>query len=279
LIPNIYLVVLALAPLAAVELAKTERWRSLFGARRPPYAQALRALLAGQLTNSLMPLRAGDAVSLGVLKAEGGGLVAGAGALAGIKAIDALVLAGIAGAVVGRAALAHAWWSTAAGAAALLLCAALVLQRARFRSLVERFSWGRKLRLAALADVLDALHHPPTLATVLVTTALAWTLGLVANGVILAAVGIAPDLHLAARVIVAGYVLNVVPAPPAGIGLFEAGITVALTSAGVPLPQALLAAVTLHVCQFVKLGLLMAASLLLTRRQSWLRWTRWLRPA
>ena len=259
----------SLVPLVAVELAKAARWRVLLGRRRPSYAQCLRALVAGQLTNSLLPVRAGEAVSLGVLRAEGGGLVAGAAGLAGIKAIDSLVLAAIAGAVIGTAAAGRAGWSGATGAAALALAAAVVLQRERFRRLLEGLPWARQLRLAALADVVDALHDRRTLVVALLTTLVAWGAGLVANAAILAAVGITPDLNLAARVIVAGYLVNVLPSPPAGLGVFEAGIAVALTTAGVPLPLAILAGVTLHVCQFVKLGLLLAASVV---------WSRWLRP-
>src|SRR5437016_2726384 len=187
--------------------------------------------------------RAGEGVEeagTGGGSGEGGGVgvVGGGGRVGGIKAIDTVVLAGIAGAVIGTAALTHAGWSTLAGAAVLAVGAGLLLQRERFRRLMERLPWARQLRLAALADVVDALHDRQTLMTVVATTAAAWVGGLAANAAILAAVGITPDMNLAARMIVAGYVTNVLPSPPAGLGVFEAGIAVALTSAGIPLPVA-----------------------------------------
>jgi uncharacterized membrane protein YbhN (UPF0104 family) len=75
-------------------------------------------------------------------------------------------------------------------------------------------------------------------------------------------------VDLAARVLVAGYLIGLLPAPPGRLGVFETGVTVALTSAGVGLPEALTAAVMLHVCQLAELALLMTTSLAV-RRWSW----------
>src|SRR5688500_9533356 len=103
------LLALALAPLTLVELAKAWRWRALFGPHRErvPYRLALRALVAGQVTNMVSPLRAGagEAVRLGVLALVAGRetVVAGTGALAGVKALDTLCLGAIAFGVAGEA--------------------------------------------------------------------------------------------------------------------------------------------------------------------------------
>src|SRR5919197_6377007 len=105
MMPELSLALVAIVPLAAVELAKAARWRALFGLHRPPFARCLRALVAGQLTNALSPVRAGEAVRLGLLTAEGASLVPAAGAMAGAKAIDTISLAAIAAALVGSAAL------------------------------------------------------------------------------------------------------------------------------------------------------------------------------
>jgi uncharacterized membrane protein YbhN (UPF0104 family) len=70
---------------------------------------------------------------------------------------------------------------------------------------------------------------------------------------------------------VAGYLVALFPSPPGQLGTFEAAVAFSLTSAGVPLSQALTAAGSLHVCQFVKLGLLLAVSLALTMPRT--RWT------
>jgi uncharacterized membrane protein YbhN (UPF0104 family) len=249
----------AVVPLMAVELCKAARWRVLFGGARPPYSVCLRALVAGQLTNALSPFRAGEAVRLGVLAAQGGAVLPGAGALAGAKAIDAVSLAAIAAAVVGAASLASARLGLVGGAVVIAGGALVALNGRALRRQLDAYALTRKLRLTALVDVAETLRSGPTLLVVLSATAVVWGAGLAANGVVLAATGIQPTLDLMARVLVAGYIVGLVPAPPARLGVFETGVTVALTSAGVALPQAIAAAVTLHVCQFAELGLLLFA--------------------
>ncbi|HEX2033391.1 MAG TPA: lysylphosphatidylglycerol synthase domain-containing protein [Chloroflexota bacterium] len=266
--PEYSLALLAIIPLAMVELAKAARWRALFGLRRPPYAACLRAVVAGQLTNALSPLRAGEAVRLGVLAAQGGAMVPAAGAMAGAKAIDTLCLAAIAVAVVGRSVLEHPGWGMIGGLAVAALGVVLIACGRTLRGMLDTYWLSRKLRLSALIDVAQALRDPRVLAVVVSATAVVWAAGLAANGVVLAAVGIPPTLDLMARVLVAGYIVGLVPAPPARLGVFETGVTVALSSAGVPLAEAITAAVALHVCQLAELGILMAAGLLV-RRWSW----------
>ena len=239
------------------------RWQVLFGKHRPTYAVCLRALVAGQITNFFSPLRAGEAVRLGVLTAQGGELVPGAGALAGAKAIDSLCLGAIALAVAGTSAISRPQVGLIAGIAVILAGACLALFGRDVRGWLEANPIARKLRLASLIDVAQAFRDPHVLLTVVVMTGIVWGAGMLANGVILAAVGLPPDVSLAARMIVAGYLIGFLPSPPAQIGTFEAAVTVALTSAGVPLHQALAASISLHVGQLIKLGLLLALSMAL----------------
>ncbi len=269
--PDLSLALAAVVPLASVEFAKATRWQVLLGIHRLSFAQCLRALLAGQLTNSLSPLRAGEAVILGVVAAHGapgGTVMAAAGALAGVKAIDAICFAAVAVLALGTLALAHPGWSLAGGGLVIALGILLAVVGGRLRTRLEGHALARKLRLVALIDVAETLHDRRAIATVLGTSAVAWLAGLVACMVVLASVGIAPTLHLAARMMVGAYLAALLPAPPARLGVFEAGITVALTSAGVPLQQAVAAAVTMHICQFLELGLLITGSVLV-RRWSW----------
>jgi len=270
--PELSLALLAILPLTAVELAKAARWRVLFGRHRPSYAVCLRALVLGQITNALAPLRAGEAIRLGALTAQGASLVPGAGALAGEKAIDALCLGAIAFAVAGTSILSGSSAGLLAGLLVVLTGVALALRGKGLRHMLETNVVTRRLRLAALVDVAETLRDARTLATVLIMTLVVWVAGLAANATVLAANGVSADLSLAARVIVAGYLVNLLPSPPAQIGTFEAGVTVALTSAGVPLPAALAAAISLHVCSLAKLALLFGISTLITLSQArWLR--------
>jgi uncharacterized membrane protein YbhN (UPF0104 family) len=240
----------------------------MFGPWRPPYGRCLRALVAGQVANALAPVRAGEAVQLGLLAAEGGALAPAAAALVGARALDAVGIAAIATAVVGSAALAHAGWGLAAGGLVGLAGLALAMQGGAARRWLEGHPLARRARLAALVDVASTLRDPRALCAVAGATAVVWLGGLAANALVLAAVGVEPSLDLAARVLVAGYLVGLAPSPPARLGVFEAGIVAALVPSGVPAAQALAAAVALHVCQMVELALLMAASLV-GRRWSW----------
>jgi len=103
--PDLTLALLVLAPLAAVELAKAARWAALFGPGRPGYARCLQALISGQLTNLLSPVRAGEVVQVGVVTLRGGALMPAAAALVGGKLLDGAVLLLLAGAIVGTASL------------------------------------------------------------------------------------------------------------------------------------------------------------------------------
>jgi uncharacterized membrane protein YbhN (UPF0104 family) len=263
--PEVLVALAAVAPLLAVELSKAARWRSLCGRGRPSYTICLRALVAGQVTNALSPLRAGEAVRLGVLAALGGPLVAGTGALAGAKAIDVLCLTAIALAVLGAATLAHAAWGVAAACAVVVAGVLASIFGRPLRSWLKSPALPRRLHLDALVDVAESVRDRRTLALVVGTTALVWVAGLAANGVVLLAVGVPPTFDLMGRMLIAGYVVGLFPAPPVRLGVFETGITVALTSGGVPLQTALVAAVALHVCQLVELGLLVAIGFLANR--------------
>ncbi|HEV2123776.1 MAG TPA: lysylphosphatidylglycerol synthase transmembrane domain-containing protein [Chloroflexota bacterium] len=266
--PDISIALLAVIPLALVELARASRWRVLFGEQRPSYVVCLRALVSGQVTNALSPVRGGEAVRLAVLAAQGGAVVPGAASLAGVKAIDAICLATIAIAVAGTGVLEQPSWAFLGGAAVLVGGIVVAFAGPRLRDLLERNQITRKLRLASLVDVAQAVGDPAVLIHVLLTTAAVWLVGLAANGVILASVGVMPSLDLMARIIVAGYLVSLLPSLPVQIGTFEAAVTAALVSAGVPLNQAITASVSLHVCQLIKLLVLFGVSTLLTLRSS-----------
>jgi uncharacterized membrane protein YbhN (UPF0104 family) len=252
---------LALIPLALVELAKTARWRTLFGPTAPAYYHFLQALVLAQAANALAPVRVGEAAGVGLLVARGGRTVPAIASLAGSKALDAVGLALIAGLTLGLALAGAALW-TLLGAA--LVCAAvlgLMLRGPVVRRWLDNQPGVRRLGLGAIADIGATLRSPRAAVMVLLTSGLVWTAGLLANGVILAAAGVPVTLDLAVRMLVAGYLVALVPAPPARLGVFEAAVAGALLSAGISPGTAVAAAIGLHVCQLANLGLLMGGAL------------------
>jgi Lysylphosphatidylglycerol synthase TM region len=261
-VPDLTLGLAALAFLMTVELAKAARWAALLGPNRPSYVHCLQALVSGQLTNMFAPLRAGDAVQVGVIAVRGGAMAPAAATLVGIKLLDACVLVLIASSIFGASALgaSAAWVVVGAAAVCAVAGVAIVGTGGQIQLMLLRLPLAERVGIRHLPDVAAALRSHRVLLVVGMTSAAAWCAGLLANAAVLSAVGIPPTFDLAARVLVAGYAVGVLPAPPARIGVFETGVALALTSGGVaPLP-ALAAGVTLHVAQFVEVGLLILTS-------------------
>lgn len=260
------LAAMSIVSLGLVEIAKATRWRILFGTTRPDFGKCLRALIAGQLTNALSPLRAGEAVRIGLIVTEGAEIVPATAAMAAAKAIDSLCLAAIAFAVFGSAALGNGRWGLIAAIVVLICGVVLALRGTKLRPWLEGNRFARRLRLVGLIDAADTLRSPANLLVVIAATVSVWGFGILANILAFAAVGVAPSVDLASRVIVVGYVIGLLPAPPGRLGVFEAGVVAALTSGGVALATAVTAGVVLHACQLMELLLLLILSLLMRRQ-------------
>ena len=265
--PDLSLGFLALIPLAAVELAKAARWASLLGPRRPAYGHCLQALVSGQMANLLSPLRAGEAVQLGFLTLRGGGFAPAAATLVGIKVLDAFVLLVLASSILGAATVGTSAAWVLVGAVALCTCVAVALMGGggQVQLALLRLPLAQRVGIGHLQDVAMALHNQRVLLVVALTSGLVWCAGMLANSIVLAAVGIQPTFDLAARVLVAGYAVGVLPAPPGRVGVFEAGVALVLVAAGVQPVAAVTAGVALHVLQLAELALLIVASVVVPR--------------
>jgi hypothetical protein len=141
--PDLPLGLLTLALLASVELAKTARWLVLFGANHPPYRRCLQALVAGQITNALAPIRVGEAVRVSVLAARGDPLLLTVASVAGVKVVDAIGLALIAIVLVGTAAPPAAVWAMATGLVIGLGVAGLAWRAQAIRSWIVA-KWAQR---------------------------------------------------------------------------------------------------------------------------------------
>jgi glycosyltransferase 2 family protein len=262
-VPDLSLGLLALIPLATVELAKAARWASLLGPRRPSYGHCLQALVSGQMANLLSPLRAGEAVQLGFLTLRGGAFAPAAATLVGIKVLDACVLLVFASLILGASAfgVSAAWIMVAAAVMCACVGVAVIGAGGQVQLALLRLPLADRVGIGQLQDVAIALRDQRVVLVVALTSGLVWCAGMLANVVVLAAVGVQPTFDLAARVLVAGYAVGVLPAPPGRVGVFEAGVALALVSAGVEPVAAVTAGVTLHVLQFTELALLLVASM------------------
>ena len=247
------LAILALVLLVAVDLAKAWRWQVLYGVLRPGYQRVLQAQVVGQAANTLIPFRLGEVLRVSWAAPTPSGVARGTAGLALTKAADAIVLALLIAWVFSGSMLAQAQLMPAVGLGLLVAVGLGLAQRYRhiggggFRSVRTLFAsasrYAREL-------------HAGTLAIFLLTTAVAWLVGGLANLAVLAAVGAPPTIDASARILVSGYVAGVLPAPPGRLGVFEGAVTAALVAGGMDVSLALAVAVVLHALQLLEVGLL-----------------------
>lgn len=256
------LLALALGSVLATTLAKAVRWKVLLRpcGDRIGSARVLRVLLIGQMANSLLPGRLGDAARAVLMGPWArGGITAVVGTLvlekaldglAGILVIIALVLWTPLPAWLRGPALALILFTL--GLLVLLLLAAsqrtwtLRLFNWSILWLPERGqSWARRL-LADFQTGLGMLRTPADGILALALTVVVWSLAALTNVVTLSALGIDSPGWTAWLVLVAVYVANFLPAVPAQVGVFEYACVLALGVAGIAPEEALAFGLVLH---------------------------------
>ena len=256
----------AVGLLALATYLRILRWQLLFSARtRPPFGPTAEVLLVGQFFNSVLPVRAGEAIRIFALHRRA--RTSRAETLATIvvaRAFDVLVLLTLL--FVALPWLPSIPWLTASLILALgvsLFVGGLVLALARYGSRPIRFVLRPLSRLpflplprvdrgaVSLVRGLVALQDLRLAAASVALTLLSWILLSLSFWVV--AVGFAPDLPLSAGILVAvaiGLAL-ILPSGPAALGVFEAAVVTALSAYGVPRADALAAALVIHAVSVV----------------------------
>jgi uncharacterized membrane protein YbhN (UPF0104 family) len=249
----------ALGALAVSVALRMVRWRYLFEpATRPSARAATRALLAGELFNSVVPLRGGDVARVLVLHRDARTSRAEAGAtVVAERLLDTVVLLLLVFATLPFAP--DITWRTTAAvvlAAALagLLLAIVVLRLFGSRPLAALAGLLAPGRGAGVADRIasgvrafrslgaGAVAAALTLATWLAVGATCWF--------VLRAVHVELGYDAAILIAAATTFALVLPAAPASVGVFEAAVLVALHPYGIGDARALAYAVVLHVVTF-----------------------------
>jgi uncharacterized protein (TIRG00374 family) len=266
----------ALIPFALGNAARALRWRSLFArGRRPPVGAVTNAMLVGYLYNNILPARAGEAARVVVLTQRS--------STAPVEIVATVVLERLydvlAILVVFFAAepwLPHVSWFGAAALAALVL-AVLIIAAASMLALygdrplrllirplgrLSLFSGERLERtIKELTHGLSGLRHARLALEAFAWTIAAWLLTALSAYF----VSLAFHLHLpfAAGVLVTVAIGlgNILPSPPAAVGVFEGATLIALRAYGIPASSALPYAVVLHLVNFVPFLLVGAITL------------------
>jgi uncharacterized protein (TIRG00374 family) len=255
----------AFAAICAGALIRALRWQRLFAAgRRPPLREVLSAMIIGLFFNSVLPARAGEPARVVALSRRAGTSLAETAATAVTERLyDLLALLLLLFAFVPL--LPPLAWLRAAGYVALALVVAVLIlavvlarygQRpirpflrplARIPSMSEERLTGMAASvtegLAGFRDVRLAIPaFALTVISWLVLAASAW----------LVMVGFGLDVSPAAGmlVVVTTNLAMVLPSPPAGVGVYEAAVIVALDAYGVGPSAGLSYALVLHALNF-----------------------------
>ena len=251
----------ALAVLMVSVWVRAVRWQRLFQpATRPPIGPTTRATIVGQFFNTILPARAGEAARIVMLKQEAGTSRAESlGTAVAERIIDVLALLLLL--LVTLPFLPEITWLEAVGAFALGLVAVvatttLVLRRFGHRPI--RYVLRPLARIPAVGEEhtdraasniavgLHVLERPERAWPAFLLTFVSWLL--ISLSFWFTLLAFEPDLGYDAGilVLVTTTLSLVIPSLPAGVGVFEAAVLVALRPYDVDDSRALSYAVVLH---------------------------------
>jgi uncharacterized protein (TIRG00374 family) len=276
------LVALGLGTVLATTAVKAARWQLLLrqsGVRVGGW-RAFRALVVGQMGNSLLPARLGDIARAALVASRVyDGAPTAFGTVIAEKLLDGatgmVVVFGIAAAaqlpgwfhrpVVAMAmaiaallaltAVALSWPRGLAPAVKARLRRAPLWPRIEARISVPRWKWLQEW-VSRFGRGLAVLAAPTALFGGLGLSIVIWGLGATTNYVMLKAAGAHVPLWANLLVLVAVYAATFLPAVPAQIGVFEYACVLALGTAGAPADAALAFGLLLHLVVYAPPALL-----------------------
>jgi uncharacterized protein (TIRG00374 family) len=264
-------IALALLCVNAVNVVKAVRWQAILHPQsaKTSLSRLFAVIMIGQAMNAFAPVRVGDLARAYMVKGIGAATVLYSVVVE--KAWDSLILL----ATLAWVALVMplpAWLkqSGIAFSAALVAVLALLALAGRYSRLLvgaaqrlednapplRRLSLAR--RAGAAGDVMRALGQGRTLATVLLWTVAGWVLGIAANYLTFAALGMqVTNAPVAATfLIIVLYLGAIIPSSPGKVGVFHYLVVISLALFGVDKAAALSYAVVLHLIVYGPTALL-----------------------
>jgi uncharacterized protein (TIRG00374 family) len=268
----------AFAVLAAGVALRALRWWALFSpATRPSFGAVFEATLLGYFFNNVLPLRAGEAARIVALRRRARGSWAETGATVALeRAFDVLAVLALLFVLVPWLPEVS-WLRVAAALAAVVLlalgAAAVVLalwgERPLRRLLrpLGRFVHAERLEsgAASLGRGLVGLRHLSIALPALGLTVLSWAVLGISTWLAMLGfhLGLSPVAGI--FVMIALGLSAILPASPAGVGVFEAAVVVALSTYDIDESEALSYALVLHALHFFPF---IVAGLLVLRRRN-----------
>jgi uncharacterized protein (TIRG00374 family) len=256
----------AFALLTAAFFVRVVRWHSLFApGGRPGLRPLATALFAGYLFNNLLPVRAGEAVRIGVLNKLTRTPVTEATATVLVeRAYDVLSLVVLL--FVTLPWLPHVTWLRAAGFLALGLTIALAVAAfvfARFGAHAARWAFRPLVRLTFLPRELierapddflrglSGLLRPRIALVAFAWTTFSWIIAGFAYWLVMLAFHLELSPVAGLLVVIGIGLAMILPSSPAALGVFEGAGVVVLGAYGIVDSRALSYALVLHALSFV----------------------------
>jgi hypothetical protein len=221
----------ALSTVLLTTVAKVYRWQQLFPERPPSFPHLASALLVGQVTNAILPIRLGE-LARSYLVNDGLRRATALGTIAAEKTFDVLFLLLCVGVTVALAPLPR--WVTAsltgvAIAGGLILFIALILPQQKFLTwlrLLPGFVGKRLCELfKAFFDGLMALRRPHIVFAACAWSIVIWTLAAATNYVLFRAFRLPLSIGSAFLLLILLHVGVAPPSLPTQMGIFH-GLTV-----------------------------------------------------
>jgi uncharacterized membrane protein YbhN (UPF0104 family) len=247
----------ALATVLLTTAAKVYRWQCLFPVRRPRFLHLAPALLAGQATNALLPLRLGELVR-SYLIGDGLERATALGTVVAEKTLDLLFLLLCAGLTATLASL-PPWLDTSlasvTGIGGLMLMIAITLPKQKVLSWMKLLpgragEWLRGL-FDGVFDGLMTLRRPRAALTACAWSAVIWTLAAVTNYVLFSAFRLSLPIGAALLLLTLLHVGVAPPSSPTKLGIFHSLAILALEAFGVERSLGLAYATVLHLIVYL----------------------------
>jgi uncharacterized protein (TIRG00374 family) len=267
-------VLVSLAAVFAVALIKTARWGVLFKISERPasFAELFTALMVTQMLNALIPIRIGEVVRIALMKQSGQSGATTLSTIATEKVMD-LIAAGMLAVAVVTWTVAPDWlqnWAATTLVLGLAAIGGLALVwhlRNRIEEIAKTMlmrwgylpeSWTSQL-LRVLRTFLTAFGVLTTLniaVRVVLWTGLSWLASLFSLGAMFAAFGLQLPWAAVVVLVLSMSFSNLVPSPPALVGIMQALVVAILGAYGVSQPTALGLGLVLNVTAVAPLILL-----------------------
>ncbi|MGC9522846.1 MAG: lysylphosphatidylglycerol synthase transmembrane domain-containing protein [Anaerolineae bacterium] len=239
--------VAAVFSVVVVAVAKTVRWWYLYpvGKRPATWMRTFDVLMTSQTLNLLIPVRLGEVARVGLMLQEGIPAPMTISTLVIEKSVELLAAGTLVALAIPTAVLpewlpsSFGFLSGIGGAIVLIALFIMWMERRRIADIIRAVigfrgwlpdRWQERIvrGVHSMLEGLEALANPRAALPIVLLTSLSWIASIFTIAAVLSAYGLSVGWHVAFSLSLALYLSNVVPTPPALVGVVSAVTTITL---------------------------------------------------